>query len=371
MAKDYYHILGVSNKATADEIKKAYRKMAHEYHPDKAAADVKKRAANETRFKEINEAYQVLSNAEKRREYDQFGTTFEDAARSGGAGFGGFGDFGGFGSSGFRIDTEDIEDILGGIFGKSSGFSADRRGHRQEHGQDIATTVELSFHEAAFGLTKEIRLYKKVVCSDCQGSGADAKSKIITCQVCQGRGQVISRHRTIFGNIETAQTCASCRGQGTKAETPCSACRGSGIQRATASIPLIIPAGVEDNHTLILTGQGEQGERGAPAGDLIIRLRVNPDKRFSRKGDDVLSSLTITFPEAALGVKKDIDTLDGTVSLTIPSGTQSGTILRLAKKGVPRTNARGRGDHLVEIKIITPINLSNRQKDLLKEFEHS
>jgi molecular chaperone DnaJ len=359
-SKDYYEILGVPRGASAEEIKKAYRKLAHEFHPDKAGSDQKNKDHNEAKFKEINSAYQVLSNPEKRKQYDQYGQTFDQGFGQGGAGFGGFG------TEGFRMDSEDLEDLLGSVFG--GGFGGGRRA-RQRRGQNIETVLNLTFQEAVFGVTKELKLYKKIACPKCQGSGAEPKSKIITCATCQGRGQVSARQKTIFGTIETAQICTTCQGRGSKPETPCSTCRGSGLQRDTANISATVPAGVEDGQSLVLDGQGEAGEQGTPAGDLIIVLRVAPDKRFIRHGHDVHTKLTISFPEAALGTTKEIETLDGKVDLTIPAGTQPNSILRLAAKGIPILNRRGRGDHFVEVKITTPTHLSKRQKEALAGFD--
>lgn len=366
MAKDYYRILGVEKGASAEEIKKAYRKLAHEFHPDKAGSDHAKKTTNEAKFKEINEAYQVLSNDEKRRQYDQYGTTFEDAQRQGGGGPGGFGGFGGgfggFNAGGFRMDPEDIEDLLGGMFGGG-------RSRRQQRGQDIEVAVSLTFHEAVFGASKEIRLQKKVSCGTCKGSGAEPGSPIRDCVTCHGQGQVRAQHRTIFGNIETAQTCASCRGQGKKAEKACTACRGAGVQREVVSFPVQIPAGIENDQVVAIGGQGEAGEYGTPAGDLYVRVRVKADQQFERRGDDIWSEISVTFPEAALGTKKDVATVDGDVTMDIPAGTQSGDVLRLKGKGVPHMQSRGRGDHHVMVRVMTPTKLSRQQRHLLEQFD--
>lgn len=369
MAKDYYKILGVSRTASADEIKKAFRKLAHEHHPDKAGSDPKKHAASEVKFKELNEAYQVLSNTEKRKQYDQYGTTFEDAARNG-QGFGGFGGFGqGFGQAGnINIDFEDLEDLFGGVF-RGFGGGATRRAKKGTAGRDIQVNLKISFKEAAFGAKKQLSLYKSVVCENCKGSGADPKSKVVTCSTCNGKGQVESVQNTIFGSFRSVRTCSSCSGQGSRAEKSCGACAGTGAVKETVTIDVDVPAGISDGQTLGLEGQGEAGRNGGEAGDLVAVIRVEPDLHFERRGDDVWTKLSISFSEAALGTKKDVMTLDGAVVLTIPEGTQSGKVFRLSGKGVHHLNARGRGDHLVEVIVTTPTHLSRRQKELLKEFD--
>lgn len=368
MSKDYYAILGVSKNASTDEIKKAYRKLAHEFHPDKAGNDIKKKEHSEKKFKEINEAYQALSDPEKRKQYDQFGATFEDARRNG-AGFGGFGDFG-FGQTGsVNIDFEDLENLFGGAFG----FGRTRQGERQREtaGRDIEVSITIEFSESVKGAKKDISLYKMVACLNCKGKGADPKSKIITCSTCHGQGQVESVQNTVFGQFRSVRTCAACSGQGNRAEKSCGTCAGTSVVKETVTLKIDIPAGINDGEVIQLSGQGEAGRVGGRAGDLFIRVRVKPDPIFERRNDDIWSKLQLTFSEAALGAVKQIKTLDGEIKLTIPEGTQTGKIFRLTSKGVPHLKSRGRGDHLIEVVVVTPAGLNKRQKDLLREMESS
>lgn len=360
MAKDYYKILGVEKSATADELKKAYRKLAHEHHPDKAS-DPKKRDESEKKFKEINEAYQVLSNSEKRQQYDQYGSTFEDAARNGG-GFGGAQGFSGF--QGGNVDFEDLSELFGSMFGGGG-----QRRQRSNRGRDIQVTITLQFSEAVFGVERKITLYKNIKCDTCKGNGADPKSKVITCDTCKGKGQVEVEQRTIFGTFRTASICQTCHGEGSRPEKTCSTCSGTGSVKQTVEIPLRIPGGVSDGETLEVTGEGEAGGRGGQAGDLYVTVRVETDKRFERRGDDILSKLNLSFSEAALGTKKDVETVDGAVTLTIPEGTQTGQTFRLAGRGVTHLRSKGRGDHLVTVTVLTPTKLSKRQRELLKELD--
>lgn len=364
MAKDYYAILGVSKNASADEIKKAYRKLAHEFHPDKAGRDSKTKEHSEKKFKEINEAYQVLSDSEKRKQYDQFGTTFEDARRDG-AGFGGFGGFGQAGN--INIDFDDLEDLFGGVFG--FGRSRQSKQARGAHGRDIEVSITVEFREAVFGAKREISLYKTVSCSNCHGSGADPKSKIVSCSACHGQGQVESVQNTIFGQFRTVRTCPSCFGQGSRAEKLCGSCAGTGVAKETVVLKVDIPAGISDGEVIKLTGQGEAGRVGGESGDLYIKVRVKPDPRFERRENDIWTKQKLSFAEAALGTIKEVATIDGAVRLTVPEGTQTGKIFRLTGQGVPYLKGRGRGDHFVEIVVVTPAKLSKRQREILKELQ--
>ena len=362
MGKDYYAILGVSKNASADEIKKAYRKLAHEHHPDKAGQDTSKKERYESKFKEVNEAYQVLSSAEKRQQYDQFGGTFEEAKQGGG-----FGGFGGFGQAGgINVDFEDLEDLLGGMFGFGGGRQSKRaRGRR---GKNIEIIVTIEFMEAAFGVKKNVSLHKTVSCANCQGRGADPKSKIVTCSVCHGRGQVESVQNTILGQFRSARVCSACGGEGSKAEKICGACAGTGVVKETVSLDINIPAGINGGEVMEITGQGEAGRQGGSPGDLYVKINVKPDPRFERRGDDIWNILPLKFSEAALGAKKDVETLDGQIRLDIPEGTQTEKIFRLAGRGVTHLRGRGRGDHFVKVNVLTPIKLSKKQKELLKEL---
>jgi len=359
MAKDYYDILGVSRSASDDEIKKAFRKKAHELHPDKSGGD-------EAKFKEANAAYQVLSNKEKRGQYDQFGQTFDDARRQGGGPSTSSG-FGGFGQGGFQgnVDMGDLGDIFGDMFG----FGGGRSRRVQRHiGSDIQADLRLTFREAVFGVTKELSLYKEAVCEVCKGNGAEPGSKISSCSTCKGSGQVQRVVNSIFGQMAQASVCPTCDGQGSVASQKCRACGGDGKVKRDTVIKVNVPAGIDDGETLRLQGQGEAGERGAGAGDLYLRIQVTPDTRYTRKKADILSEVHLGIASAALGTKVDVETLDGPVVMKIPSGTQSGKVFRFGGKGIPHLRKRGRGDHLVTVIVDTPRKLSGERKKLLKRL---
>jgi len=361
MGKDYYKILGVDKNASQEEIKKAFRKKAHQYHPDKAGGD-------EAKFKEVNEAYQVLGNEKKRAQYDQFGSAFEQAQAGGGFhGFEGFRDFSDF-SEGFNINIDDIGDIFGG-FGDIFGFGA-RGGKRatRTKGSDIHASLSIGFEEAVFGTEKEIKLNKTVRCDKCGGSGAEPGSKIETCAACGGRGRIMKTQKTIFGNMQARITCPDCGGEGKTYAQKCSKCRGNGVYGTITALKVKIPAGINDGEVIRLAGQGEAGERGAPSGDLYLRISVKKDPRFRRVGDDIFSETDISFTQAALGDKIEVETVDGPVKLKIPEGTQSGTSFRLRGKGAHRLHGRGRGSHIVRVNVKTPKNLTRKQKQLLKEL---
>jgi len=359
MAKDYYKILGVGRNASQDEIKRAFRELAHKYHPDKNGGSAEK-------FKEINEAYQVLGNPEKRQQYDQFGTTFEQAQSQGGfSGFEGFRDFSGF-ANGF--DFSDLGDIFdfGDIF-----FGSGRKKTRASRGRDIEMEMEIDFREAVFGAEKVLELYKPSVCENCGGSGFDPESKIVVCQNCHGSGKVQQIQRTFFGSFQTVTVCPVCSGEGRKAERECRECRGSGVVRTSKKIKIKIPAGIDNRETIKISGEGEAGKRGGRPGDLFITFRIRPDQEFERRGNDILSKVNISFTQAALGDKIEVKTLDGKIKLNIPPGTQSGQVFKLSGKGVPKLQSYGRGDHLVEAVVVTPTRLTKRQKELLEELAAS
>lgn len=355
MAKDYYSVLGVSKGASQDEIKKAFRELAHKYHPDKQGGSAEK-------FKEINEAYQVLSNPEKRQQYDQFGTTFEQAQNQGGfSGFDGFRDFSGF-ANGFDMGD------LGDMFGFGDIFGGGRKKTRVSRGRDIEVEMQIDFREAIFGAEKVLDLYKPSTCKNCGGSGADPKSKIIKCARCGGSGRTQTVQRTFFGSFQAVTTCDQCGGEGKKAEKDCPECRGTGVVQESKKLKIKIPAGIDDNQSIKISGEGEAATRGGKSGDLFITFRVKPDHELRRKGNEILSKVNISFSEAALGDKVEIETLDGKIKLTVPEGTQSGQIFKLKGKGVPYLNRGGRGDHLVEVAVVTPTRLTRRQKELLEEL---
>lgn len=353
MTKDYYKTLGVEKNASAEDIKKAFRKLAHEHHPDKTGGDDKK-------FKEALEAYQVLSNDEKRKQYDQFGTTFDQAGAPGGPG--GF-DFSSFGNGG---DFGDLSDILGGMFGFGGGG---RASSRRSRGSDIEKDITLTFEESVFGTTKPIELYRQSTCERCDGSGGEPGTKVVSCDDCRGSGQVTRVTRTMLGNFQMAAVCEACQGTGKKPEKRCVRCSGSGITRELIKREIKIPAGADDGAVIRVTGEGEAAPYSGTSGDLYLRLRVKSSNKFERKGFDIYSRLLISFTIAALGGKVEVETVDGPVELKIPAGTQSESLFRLRGKGVPNTHRGGRGDHLVEVTIEVPTKLSKKQKKLLEEFD--
>lgn len=363
MSNNYYDILGVSKGASDEEIKKAYRKLAHQYHPDKTGGD-------ETKFKEINEAYQVLSDKAKRQQYDQFGQTFNQAG--GGQGFGGF-DFSGFdfsnftqgqGGQGFSFDFggEDLGDIFSGVFGGG-------RGRRKKRGQDIQIDLEISFEEMVKGMTREVNLYRTVKCSHCSGKGGEPGAGKKTCPECHGAGQVRKVRRSFLGNFEQIVVCPKCSGEGEIFEKKCAKCGGDGRAKEESQISIQIPAGIQDGQAISLRGQGEAGEKGASAGDLYVSIHVQKHPKFTRKNLDITSTEYIPFSMAVMGGKIEVETIDGNLVLKIPAGTQSGEIFRVKEKGVPELNGRGVGNHLIKIVVRTPKNLSRRQKELIGELQ--
>jgi molecular chaperone DnaJ len=352
MSKNYYEVLGVDKKASQDEIKKAYRKMAHKHHPDKKGGD-------EAKFKEINEAYQTLSDESKRQQYDQFGSSYQQA---GGQGFSGFGGQGSNGFQGFDFQGSGFEDIFSDFFGRSQASS------RQKSGSDIAMDLEIDFEEMAKGVSKKIKVYKKVQCSKCEGTGAKNKNTK-ECAQCGGSGQVKKTRQTFFGSFSQVEVCDKCRGKGRIPEQNCSNCGGDGIVRDYEEIEINIPAGMEDGQALRVSGGGEASLEGGSAGDLYLKIRVKPHESFKRKGNDIVSKLRITFSQAVLGDKVKVNTVYGSVNLKIPAGIQSGDFLRIRGKGIKTFGGFGQGSHLVEIKIATPQNLSRDQKRLIKEMQ--
>jgi len=366
MSKDYYNILGVTKSASKDEIKKVFREKAHLYHPDKPGGDEKK-------FKEINEAYQVLGNDEKRSQYDQFGATFD---QQGGFGGGmGWEDFmraarqGGGTYSNVDFDMGDLGDILGDLFGGGYGFGGTtRRRKTTTRGRDIEVDLNLDFKEAVFGADKTIELYKLTTCDHCHGNGAEPGTKIYECKACQGQGQVRKVQRTILGHIQTVGACPECEGEGKKPEKVCTKCGGSGRIKQKADIAVKIPAGIDNGMSLKMAGLGEAGIKGGKAGDLYIHIYVKPDSYFKREENNILSAIEIPFSLASLGGKLSVKTIDGEVDLKIPAGTQSGKVFILRGKGVPHFQHYGKGDQLVTVNIKTPEHLSKKQKELLEEL---
>lgn len=364
MAADYYELLGVARGASQDDIKKAFRAKAHQFHPDKSSGDPEK-------FKQINEAYQVLSDPQKRRQYDQFGQTFDQARRQGGgpAGFGGFGGFGnvpGGAGSGFagNVDFGDLGDLFGDMFG----FGTSRRSRRPTRGQDIHAALRVDFRTAVFGGKQEIELRHHVVCARCGGSGAAPGSRPVTCRTCDGSGQVQRVQQTILGAMQTVETCPTCRGEGTTIDKACEHCRGQGRRQETESITVVIPAGIADGQQIRLSGRGEAGPRGTSPGDLYLAVSVAPDPTFQRDGDDVLTSATIPLTTAALGGTVDVETIDGSVKLKIPTGTPAGKVFVIKGKGITHLRGHGRGDQRVTVEIRIPKHLTAKAKKLLQEL---
>ena len=359
MAKNYYDILGVSKGASDDEIKKAYRKLAHKYHPDKSGGD-------EAKFKEVNQAYQTLSDRAKRQQYDQFGQTFEGG--QGGPGFGGF-DFSGFqgfsgqGGQGFDFGGTGFEDIFSDIFGGGT------RTRRKPRGRDIQVDLEISFAEMVKGTEKEINLYKKATCERCGGEGNEPGTKMKTCPTCHGSGRVRKTARSFFGSFEQIVECQECSGAGSVPEKKCTRCGGEGNAKTEQWIRIKVPAGIENGQAISLRGQGEASGKGAQPGDLYVAVHVRPSEKFTRKGLDILSTEYVPFSMAVLGGKTEIETIDGKLVLKIPAGTQSGETFRLKGSGIPEIDGRGRGHQLVKIFVQTPKNLSRAQKELLEKLK--
>ncbi len=353
--RDYYEVLGVDKNASDAEIKKAYRKLAKENHPDLHPGD----QACEARFKEANEAYEVLSNPDKKAKYDQFGFAGVDPNYAGGGGgYGGFtGDF----------DFGDLGDIFGSFFGGGFGGGQARRNGPQR-GETIRTSVSVSFEEAAFGCEKEVVINRTESCSECGGTGCAKGTTAEICPDCRGSGTVQIRRQTPMGVFSTSQTCTKCGGTGKIIHQPCQKCRGAGFERRQRTIKASIPAGIDNGQTISLRGQGNAGRNGGPAGDLHITVAVRPHEIFRRDGTAVLCEAPITFVQAALGAEMEIPTIDGKVKYTIPEGTQSGTTFRLRGKGIPNLNGKGRGDQFVTVYVETPRNLTNEQRDALVRF---
>ncbi|AOT68532.1 molecular chaperone DnaJ [Geosporobacter ferrireducens] len=352
MAKrDYYEVLGLEKGVDEQAIKRAYRKLAMQYHPDKNPGN--KEA--EEKFKEINEAYEVLSDANKRTRYDQFGH-----AGVGGNGDGGFEGYSGYG--GFDDIFGDIFDMFGG------GFSGGRRRNGPQKGADLKYELGITFEEAAFGVEKDINVSRHESCNTCSGTGAKPGTSKKTCSKCNGSGEVRYAQRTPLGQFVNVKTCDVCHGEGSITETPCKDCGGTGKVMKDKKIHIKIPAGVDTGSVIPLRGQGEPGIKGGPTGDLYIVLRVKPHEIFQRDGTDVICEMPITFVQAALGDELVVPTLDGRIKYKIPEGTQSGTIFRMKGKGIPSLRGYGRGDHYVKVVVEIPKKLNDKQKELLKQF---
>ena len=357
--RDYYEVLGVEKSAGADEIKKAYRKIAKENHPDLHPGD----KACEERFKEANEAYEILSDDEKRKKYDQFGHAAFDPSY--GAGAGGFGGFGGFG---------DLGDIFGDIFGGFGGFGGGgtrSNPNAPRKGENIRASVNISFEEAAFGCEKEVTVARVEQCPDCKGSGCAPGTTPEVCPDCKGSGYVTTAQRTPFGVMQSQSPCGKCRGSGKIIHQPCKTCKGMGNIRRQHKINVTIPAGIDDGQAISQRGKGNAGANGGPAGDLLVSVIVRPHSKFERDGNSVLLEMPITYAQATLGAELEVPTLDGNVKMTIPEGTQPGAVFRLRGKGIPYLRGSGRGDQFITVTLAVPKNLTSSQKELLRQFAAS
>ena len=354
--RDYYEVLGVGKSADEKEIKKAYRKLAMQYHPDRNPDN--KEA--EEKFKEINEAYEVLSDETKRRNYDQFGHEGVNGQGFGGQGFGG-----GFGSGGF----EDIfGDIFGDMFGGGFGGSGRQRRRGPERGADIRQNITIDFEEAAFGKKASIKINRSEECDKCSGTGSKPGTSKKTCPTCNGAGEVRTVQRTPFGNIASSRPCGTCGGEGEIIESPCDKCHGTGSTRKVKTIEVDIPAGIDGGQMKKLAGQGEVGTKGGPRGDLYIVVNIRNHSLFTRDGYDVYLEMPISFSQVALGGEIEVPTLDGKVVYNVPAGTQTGTVFRLREKGIKKLRGNTRGDQYVKVVVETPKNLTDRQKELLREL---
>ncbi|MBS3968570.1 MAG: molecular chaperone DnaJ [Clostridia bacterium] len=345
--RDYYEVLGLSRNASEEEIKKAYRRLARQYHPDVNPGN----SEAEARFKEISEAYEVLRDPQTRARYDQFGHAGTQNGGFGGAGFGGAGGF---------------EDIFDMFFGGGFGGQGTRRGPQK--GADLRLDLEITLEEAAFGAEKEIELPKLQTCSECEGTGSAPGTFPSSCKVCKGTGQMKTTQKTVLGHFQTIKTCHNCHGTGKVVETPCDGCYGQGRVKQKKKIAITIPAGIDTGARLRVSGEGEPGANGGPEGDLYVYINVKPHKIFERHGDDILCNYSISVIQAMLGDEVKVPTLDGDVKLKIPEGTQSGTSFRLKGKGVQKLRGYGRGDQHVRVKVTVPTNLNEKQKDLIRQF---
>lgn len=349
--RDFYEVLGLDRSATDDQIKKAYRQLAKKYHPDLNPGD--KQA--EEHFKEVNEAYAVLSDADKKSKYDQFGHAGVDPNFGAGGGYGGA----------YNVDFGDLGDIFSSFFG--GGRRSNPNAPRQ--GSDTEINVVISFEEAAFGCEKEVNVTRIEVCTACHGSGAKEGTKPVTCPTCHGSGQIHVQQRTAFGVMQTQRTCDQCKGRGKIIEQPCKTCNGKGKVRHTLKQTVTIPAGIDDGQTFIIRGAGNAGDNGGPAGDLRVYVSVRPHPIFERRGFDVWCDFPLTFSQAALGDEIVVPTLDGNVKYTVPEGVQPGDVFKLKGKGIHRINSTLRGDQYVKITLEVPKNLTSKQKDILREFD--
>jgi len=360
MSKDYYNILGVEKGASAEEIKKAYRKKAHAHHPDKEGGD-------ESKFKEVNEAYQILSDDKKRQVYDQYGADAANGQAGAGGGPGGMNwedimrQAQGGGGAGVEFD-------FGDIFSDFFGGGGRARGPQQRRGQDIQMDMELSFEEAAFGTDTSVELYRADVCDHCKGNGAEPGTPIKECVTCKGTGAVEHIQRSVFGAVRQHTTCPECRGEGKTAEKKCTTCKGAGSQKKNSTIEINVPAGIDAGQTIRVNGQGEAGDHGAPFGDLYVNVYVKKHSGWTRDGDDVIAEQDVPYTIMVFGGKVTVKTLDGDVDLKIPTGTRSGTSMRLKAKGIQKLQRGGRGDHIVTVSVAVPQKPAGQLKKTLKDL---
>ena len=368
--RDYYEVLGVNRNATDDELKKAYRKLAKKYHPD---ANPNNKAEAEAKFKEVNEAYENLSDPQKRKMYDQFGTTDPQGFGGSGGPFGGQGGYYSYSSSGFDGfgDFGDLGDIFSSFFGGGFGgrSSSSRRQTGPRKGADLNLGIEITFEQAFLGVEKEINITRDETCDTCHGTGAKPGTSVTKCSVCNGTGQVTQVQNTILGQMQTRRTCSACHGTGEVIKEPCETCHGRGTVRKQPKIKVKIPAGIDDNQTVVLRGEGEQGEKGGPRGDLYITVRIKKHSIFTRKGNQVLCDIPITITQATLGAELDIPMVDGTkATYKIPEATQTGTKFTIRNKGFKSINSSSVGDFVFTVIVQTPKKLSKEQRDLLTQL---
>lgn len=356
--RDYYEVLGIQKGASDDEIKKAFKKKAREFHPDLNQDD----PTCEDKFKEVNEAYEVLSNPDKKQKYDQFGHAGVDPSYGGGGDFGGFGGFG------------DVSDILEGIFGGfGGGFGGGMRSsaNSPKRGADINESILINFMDACMGKKQELKISRMATCDACHGTGSDGGTSTEICPDCQGRGNVKTTQRTPFGAISSTKPCPHCGGKGKIIKNPCNKCRGAARVRTAKTVNFDIPAGISDGQTIRLSGQGDSGVNNGPAGDLNVTVSVKSHPIFTRDGYDIHCEIPVTYTQAVLGDEITVPTIDGNVKYTIGEGTQTATVFRLKGKGVQKLNRSDRGNQYVKINVEVPKNLTKKQKDLLKSFENS
>jgi len=357
--KDYYESLGLKKDASDEEIKKAFRQQAKKFHPDVNPGN----SRAEARFKEINEAYEVLSDSDKKSRYDQFGHAGVDPNFGGGAG----GPFGGGFGGGFSGMDFDLGDIFGSIFGGGGGATSRSR-NAPRKGERVRASVSITFEEAAFGCEKEINIQRVEVCDDCSGSGCKKGTTAEKCADCKGTGVVTTQQRTPFGVMQSTADCPKCNGRGKIIHQPCEKCKGLGMIRRNRTVKVSIPGGIDNGQTISMRGQGSAGVNGGESGDLFVTVTIKRHEHFEREGNAVLLSLPISFVQAALGTELEVPTLDGKVKYTVPAGTQTGTVFRLRNKGIQNLRGSGRGDQYITVNVKTPTTLNNEQKELLMRY---